>query len=114
MNLPLPVAALPPVMSDAVFALTLVLLLVSPMAIAGLALINAGLGRSRSAAQALLGNLAIVAVTVPLFDAAGSLFTSSFFTSAATFNFPAPVIALHPSDSDSTRTRVASFTSATS
>jgi len=75
MNLPLPVGpALPPVMSDAVFALTLVLLLLSPMAIAGLALINAGLGRSRSAAQALLGNLAIVAVTVIVFAVAGAAF----------------------------------------
>ena len=35
------------------------LLLLAPLAIAGVALINTGLGRSRSAAQALLGNLAI-------------------------------------------------------
>ncbi len=57
MNLP---AALP--LTDAVFALTLVLLLLVPLAIAGVALINTGLGRSRSAAQSLLGNLAILAV----------------------------------------------------
>ena len=41
-----------PAMSDAAYALTLGLLLLAPMAIAGVALINTGLGRSRSAAQA--------------------------------------------------------------
>ena len=46
-------------MPDSLFALTLALLLLAPLAIAGVALINTGLGRSRSAAQALLGNLAI-------------------------------------------------------
>ena len=56
-----------PAMSDAVFALTLALLLLAPLAIAGVALINAGLGRSRSAAQALLGNLALGAVAVIVF-----------------------------------------------
>ena len=61
-----------PAMTDAVFALTLALLLVAPLAIAGVALINAGLGRSRSAAQALLGNLAIVAVSAIVFAVAGS------------------------------------------
>lgn len=66
--------ALPPVMSDALFALTLALLLLAPLAIAGVALINAGLGRSRSAAQALLGNLAIVAVTAIVFAVVGASF----------------------------------------
>jgi Amt family ammonium transporter len=61
-------------MSDAVFALTLALLLVAPLAIAGVALINAGLGRSRSAAQALLGNVAIVAVTTIVFALVGAAF----------------------------------------
>jgi len=41
-------------MTDAMFALTLALLLVAPLTIAGIALINTGLGRSRSAAQSLL------------------------------------------------------------
>ena len=49
-------------MPDALFALTFALLLIAPLAIAGVALINTGLGRSRSAAQALLGNLAVAAV----------------------------------------------------
>jgi Amt family ammonium transporter len=62
----------PLVMPDAVFALTLALLLLAPLAIAGVSLINAGLGRSRSAAQALLGNLAIVAVTAIVFAIVGA------------------------------------------
>jgi ammonium transporter, Amt family len=61
-------------MPDAVFALTLALLVLAPLAIAGVALINAGLGRSRSAAQALLGNLAIIAVTGIVFAIVGSAF----------------------------------------
>jgi len=56
---PVPVPASIPPMSDAAVALTLGLLLLAPMAIAGVALINSGLGRSRSAAQAMLGNLAL-------------------------------------------------------
>ncbi len=67
-------AAQPPMMSDAVFALTLALLLIAPLAVAGVALINAGLGRSRSAAQALLGNLAIVAVSAIVFALVGAAF----------------------------------------
>ena len=38
------------------FALTLVLLLIAPLAIAGIALVNAGLGRSRSASAVDAGN----------------------------------------------------------
>jgi Amt family ammonium transporter len=62
----------PPVISDSLFVLTLVLLLVSPLSIAGVALINTGLGRSRSAAQALLGNLAIMAVASIIFAVFGA------------------------------------------
>jgi Amt family ammonium transporter len=51
-----------------------VLLLLAPLAIAGVALINSGLGRSRSAAQALLGNVAIIAVTAIVFAIVGSAF----------------------------------------
>lgn len=61
-----------PLMSDAIFALTLALLLLAPLVIAGVALINTGLGRSRSAAQSLLGNLAIVAVTAIVFAVVGA------------------------------------------
>jgi Amt family ammonium transporter len=59
-------------LSDAVFALTFALLMLAPLAIAGVALINTGLGRSRSAAQALLGNLAILAVAAIVFALLGS------------------------------------------
>lgn len=66
--------ALPPAMNDTAFALTLALLVLAPLAIAGLALINTGLGRSRSAAQALLGSVAIIAVSVLVFAVVGSAF----------------------------------------
>jgi Amt family ammonium transporter len=66
-----------PAMTDAAFALALALLLLAPLAIAGVALINTGLGRSRSAAQALLGNLAIVAVTAIVFAIAGASFAGT-------------------------------------
>ncbi len=74
--LPIPPVA-PEAMPDPVFALTLALLLLAPLAIAGLALINTGLGRSRSAAQALLGNVAIVAVTTIVFAIVGSSIAGS-------------------------------------
>ncbi len=61
-------------MSDATFALCLALLLLAPLAIAGVALINTGLGRCRSAAQALLGNLAMAAVTAIVFALVGATF----------------------------------------
>jgi Amt family ammonium transporter len=64
-------------MTEPVFALTLALLLLAPLAIAGLALINTGLGRSRSAAQALLGNLAILAVAAIVFAVAGASLAAS-------------------------------------
>ena len=64
----------PPSFSEATFALTLGLLVLAPLAIAGLALINAGLGRSRSAAQSLLGALVILSVSVIAFAAIGSAF----------------------------------------
>ena len=68
-------AALP--LTDSAFGLTLVLLLIAPLAIAGVALINTGLGRSRSAAQALLGSLAMVAVASIVFAVVGAAFTGT-------------------------------------
>ncbi len=59
-------------MSEGVFAVALALLLLAPLAIAGVALINTGLGRSRSAAQALLGSLAILAVAAIVFAFIGA------------------------------------------
>ena len=69
--------ALPPVMTEATFVLVLVLLLVAPLALAGVALINTGLGRSRSAAQSLLGSLAIVAVAAIAFALVGATFAGT-------------------------------------
>ena len=59
------------------FALTLALLLLAPLSIAGVALINTGLGRSRSAAQALLGSLAVLAVATILFALVGATLAGS-------------------------------------
>ena len=62
----------PQAFSDSMFALTLGLLLLAPLAIAGVALLNTGLGRSRSAAQALLGCVTLVGVAAIAFAAAGT------------------------------------------
>ncbi len=67
-----PYDALP--LDPSAFVLTLGLLLLAPLAIAGLALINTGLGRSRSAAQALLGSLVLIAVAVIVFALVGATF----------------------------------------
>jgi ammonium transporter, Amt family len=61
-----------------------VLLLLAPLAIAGLALINVGLGRSRSAAQSLLGSMVVFAVAIIGFAAVGSVFAASPHSTAAT------------------------------
>src|SRR5690242_10204140 len=53
------------------FALTLILLLMAPLAIAGLALVNTGLGRSRSAAQSMLGTLVVISTAVIAFVLVG-------------------------------------------
>jgi Amt family ammonium transporter len=57
--------------SDSMFALTLALLLLAPLAIAGVALLNTGLGRSRSAAQSLLGCVTLIAVAAIAFAVVG-------------------------------------------
>jgi len=80
--LPTPIA---PVLTDAIFALTLALLLLAPLAIAGVALINTGLGRSRSAAQSLLGNLVIVAVTAIVFAVVGAAWAGTAGLAGHTF-----------------------------
>ncbi len=69
--------SVPAAIPDSLFALTLALLVLSSLAIAGVALANAGLGRSRSAAQALLGHLAVVAVTAVVFAILGSALAGS-------------------------------------
>lgn len=57
---------------DAASAFLLVLLLMAPLAVAGLALINTGLSRSRSAAQSILGSAALAAWALVVFALAGS------------------------------------------
>ena len=72
---PAPPASAP--LGEAAFALVFSLLLLSPLALTGVALINTGLGRSRSAAQALLGNLAIIAVAAIVFAPIGAGFAGA-------------------------------------
>ena len=67
----------PPVFSEAMFALTLGLLLLAPLAVAGVALLNAGLGRSRSAAQAVLGSVTLAAVAAIAFAVLGVSFAGA-------------------------------------
>jgi len=76
----------PPVMTEATFVLVLALLLLAPLAIAGVALINTGLGRSRSTAQALLGNLAIVAVAAIAFALVGATFAGPMGSAGHVFH----------------------------
>ena len=70
-------AGSPPVLTETTVVLVLVALLLAPLAIAGLALVNAGLGRSRSAAQSLLGSLALVAVAAIVFALVGATFAGT-------------------------------------
>jgi Amt family ammonium transporter len=58
--------------SDSMFTLTLGLLFLAPLAIAGVALLNTGLGRSRSAAQSVLGCVTMVGVAGIAFAVVGS------------------------------------------
>jgi Amt family ammonium transporter len=56
-------------------ALTLIAILLIPLAMAGLALIHQGLGRSRSAAHAMLATLCAIAVAAIVFVVVGFSFT---------------------------------------
>jgi Amt family ammonium transporter len=57
--------------SDTSMALCIVFILLVPFAAAGLALINTGLGRSRSAAHAILGSLIVVSVAALVYFVCG-------------------------------------------
>ena len=59
-------------LSDVTWILAFALLALAPLAIAGIALMNTGLGRSRSAAQSLLGSVILVAVAAIFFAIFGS------------------------------------------
>jgi len=58
-------------LTEAAGYLCLMLVLMIPLAIAGLALLNTGLGRARSAAQSMLGALCILAVAAVAYVACG-------------------------------------------
>lgn len=58
-------------LSDATTVLCILLICVLPLAPAGLAILNTGLGRSRSAAQSLLGSLCLVSVAAIAYFAIG-------------------------------------------
>ena len=79
-----------------------VLLLLAPLAIAGLALVNAGLGRSRSAAQALLGSLAVMSAAFIAFAGIGACFAGadgalSISVAGKSWNWlgTAPILLMH-------------------
>jgi Amt family ammonium transporter len=63
--------AQPPVLSDLAQALCGALVLLVPLAGAGLALMNSGLGRSRSAAHAMLAPVAVMAVAALVYGVCG-------------------------------------------
>jgi Amt family ammonium transporter len=64
----IPAASAP---SEAATALVLACLLVTPLAIAGLALVNTGLGRSRSASHAMLASLCAISVAAAAYFVCG-------------------------------------------
>ncbi len=76
-----------PAWSETSSALTLGLLLIAPLAAAGLALVNAGLGRSRSAAQSMLGSLAVISVALLVFALFGATFADSSSGTGHVFHF---------------------------
>lgn len=67
--------------------LALALLLLASLAIAGVALINAGLGRSRSAAQSMLGSLAMISIAVIVFALVGATFADGTAGAGHVFHF---------------------------
>src|SRR5207249_5526365 len=60
-----------PTLSETTAALCLIFILLVPCAAAGLALINAGLGRARSAAHAMLSTLCVLALAALVYFAVG-------------------------------------------
>ena len=60
-----------PALSETAVALCVVFILLVPLAAAGLSLINTGLGRSRSAAHAMLAALCVMAVAAVVYFVCG-------------------------------------------
>ena len=71
------------------FDLALALLFLAPLAPAGVALLNTGLGRSRSAAQSLLGSLLVVVTAVLIFALIGATFADSWTGAGHSFQIAA-------------------------
>jgi ammonium transporter, Amt family len=61
----------PAALSETTAAVAILCILVVPLALAGLALVNTGLGRSRSAAHAMLASLSVVGVAVLVYFVCG-------------------------------------------
>ncbi|HEX4412038.1 MAG TPA: hypothetical protein VH107_00320, partial [Lacipirellulaceae bacterium] len=61
----------PPALSDIQAVLCVVMIVLAPAAIAGLALINTGLGRSRSASHLMLSSVCILATASLVYFAFG-------------------------------------------
>ncbi len=84
----------PATLTPTTLILCLVCLLLTPLAAAGLALIHQGLGRSRSAAQAMLATLCVLAIAAIVFVLVGSAWTGfvggasqSFHAAGATWDW---------------------------
>lgn len=63
-------------MNDGVVEMALIFTFLTPLAVAGLALINAGLGRSRSAAHTMLASLSVMGVAALAYMVCGFAFQS--------------------------------------
>ena len=61
----------PPVLTEAAAALCLFSIVITPCAAAGIALVNAGLGRSRNAAHAMLSALCVLGIAAVVYCAIG-------------------------------------------
>ena len=61
----------PSVLSEAASVLCLASIVITPCAAAGLAIVNAGLGRSRNAAHAMLSALCVLGVAAAAYCAIG-------------------------------------------
>src|SRR3989475_12578156 len=60
-----------PALSETATALSILFILLAPFALAGLALINTGLGRSRSAAHSMMASLCVIAVASVVYFTCG-------------------------------------------
>ena len=66
--------AVVPVLPDFTFVACILFILLVPLAAAGIALLNTGLGRSRSAAHSMMASLAVFAIAAVVFFFCGFAF----------------------------------------